>query len=116
MSYAETRRRWQALQEIEVLANAGATELPWNTDYAEIFGSRDELAAALDYRLRLTRETQLDTHLEQAVLDEQRRRIEARQAGVLRMVRSWERAGASYADVVRQPKTTRNLSGPVTAA
>ena len=36
MGWTETHRRWQALQEIETLANAGATELPWTDDYAEI--------------------------------------------------------------------------------
>ncbi|HET6154496.1 MAG TPA: hypothetical protein VFE15_16245 [Marmoricola sp.] len=88
MSWTETHRRWQALQEIEALANAGCDELPWNAEYAEIFGDRDSLAAALHYRWRLTRDAQLDTHLAEPVLEEQRTRLEARNAGVLRLLRN----------------------------
>lgn len=113
MSWTQTHRRWQALQEIEALANAGCTDLPWNAEYADIFGDRDSLTAALRYRLQLALDTQLDTHLAEAVLDEQRRRIEARQAGVLRMVRRWETRGSTYAEVVREQTV---LPGPVTAA
>ncbi len=87
MSYTETRRRWQALQEIEALASAGCEELPWNQDYAEIFGDADALVAALRYRWNLACDTQLDSHLSEAVLDEQRARLEARNAGVLRLLR-----------------------------
>jgi hypothetical protein len=86
MSWTETNRRWRALQEIEALANAGCDELPWNDEYAEIFGDRDALAAALHYRWNLALDTQLDTHLPERVLDEQRSRLEARNVGVLRLL------------------------------
>ncbi len=90
MTWSETHRRWQALQEVEALANAGAEELPWNDDYAEIFGDRESLAAALRYRWTLARDTQLDTHLPETVLEEQRARLTERNAGVLRLLRAFE--------------------------
>lgn len=90
MTWSETHRRWQALQEIEALANAGCEELPWNNEYAEIFGDRDHLAAALRYRWNLTRQAQLDTHLDEAVLEQQRTRLVERNAGVLRLLRRHE--------------------------
>lgn len=91
MSWTETHRRWHALQEIESLANAGCTDLPWNNDYAEIFGDRDGLVASLRYRLELSRGAQLDTHLPERVLEEQRARLEARNAGVLRLLARYDR-------------------------
>ncbi|RNL60656.1 hypothetical protein EFK50_20305 [Nocardioides marmoriginsengisoli] len=103
MTWSETHRRWQALQEVETLANAGATELPWNPEYAEIFGDREELAAALHYRWNLTREAQLDTHLPESVLEEQRARLEERNAGVIRLLR----AGSSRIPAPRQDSLPR---------
>lgn len=88
MTWSETHRRWQALQEIEVLANAGCTELPWNEEYAAIFGDRDALAAALRYRWDLARQTQLDPQLTEPVLEQQRARLWERNAGVLRLLRA----------------------------
>lgn len=91
MTWSDTHRRWQALQEIEALANASSTaELPWNADYAAIFGDRDGLVAALRYRWELTRRAQLDSHLTEAALEEQRHRLHARHAGVLRLLRSYD--------------------------
>ena len=96
MSWTETHRRWQALQEIEALATASAIdELPWNEEYADIFGDRDTLAAALLHRVRQTRRAQLDTHLPEPVLEEQWLRLRARQAGVLRLL---ERYDARHVD------------------
>ncbi|MFL6157080.1 MAG: hypothetical protein ACJ72D_13350 [Marmoricola sp.] len=88
MSWNQTHLRWQALQEIEAMADAGCTELPWNDDYAAIFGDRDGLVAVLRYRWHLSQSTQLDTHLSERVLEEQRARLEARHAGILRMVQN----------------------------
>lgn len=103
MSWTETHRRWQALAEIEALASAGCEELPWNSEYAEIFGDRDTLAAALRYRLRLTRDAQLDTHLPEHVLEEQRLRLVERNAGVLRLLRNHDAgAGASAPRIPQQ--------------
>jgi len=91
MGWTETHRRWQALQEIEALANTGALdELPWNAGYAEVFGDRDALAAALRHRWRQTRRAQLDTHLPEAVLEEQWCRLHARHSGVLRLLERYD--------------------------
>ena len=111
MSWTETHRRWQALQEIEALANAGATELPWNDTYADIFGDRDALAAALRYRWNLARDTQLDTHLAEDVFAEQRDRLVQRNAGVLRLLVNHEAASVR---VPEQRRDSRTVVRPVT--
>ena len=96
MSWTETHRRWQALQEIETLANAALSdgrsidELPWTDEYAEIFGDRGTLAAALRYRWEQARRAQLDSHLPEAVLEEQWCRLQTRHAGVLRLLERYE--------------------------
>jgi len=91
MSWTETHRRWQALQQIEALANAtDLDELPWTPEYAAIFGHRDNLAAALRYRWEQTLRAQLDTHLPESVLEEQWCRLQDRQAGVLRLLRRYD--------------------------
>lgn len=95
MSWTETHRRWQALAEIEALVNASGTdELPWNQEYADIFGDRDGLVAALRYRWKLTRDAQLDLNVPEAVLEEQYRRLQERNAGVLRVLAHYRRHGA----------------------
>jgi hypothetical protein len=92
MGWTETHRRWQALQEIEARANAAAAqgrpldELPWNPAYAEIFGDRAALVAALRHRWQQTRHAQLDSHLPENVLDEVWCRLQTRHAGVLRLL------------------------------
>ena len=87
MGWTETHSRWQALQEIEALANeSGSGEVPWNERYAAIFGDRAGLVAALRHRWEQTRRAQLDLELPEAVLEEQCLRITARQAGVLRVL------------------------------
>lgn len=91
MSWTETHRRWQALREIEELAGDPAVvELPWTTEYAEIFGERDLLAAALRHRWEQTRRAQLDSHLPESVLEEQWCRLHDRHAGVLRLLENHE--------------------------
>jgi len=88
MSWTQTHRRWQALQEIETLANAGCDELPWNDEYAEVFGDREALLAVLHYRWQLARTAQLDSNLPEDVFAEQERRLNERNAGVLRLLRA----------------------------
>lgn len=87
MTWAETHRRWQALRTIEEqLSRTGTPELPWTEEYAEIFGDREGLVAALRYRWQLAVNAQLDTHLPEHVLEEQRRRLELRTRGVRRVL------------------------------
>ncbi|MCZ4500084.1 MAG: hypothetical protein JWQ74_2639 [Marmoricola sp.] len=114
MSWTQTHRRWQALQEIEVLANAGATELPWNDEYADIFGDREGLAAALHYRWQLSRTAQLDSHLDQDVLAEQERRLTERNLGVLRLLRQHVQSGGTIPAQRTAKATVQALPRPVT--
>ena len=79
MTWTETHRRWQALRAVEERLSAAPTpELPWDDDLARIFGDRAGLRAALRYRWRLTTSTQLDTHLPEHVLEQQRRELAER--------------------------------------
>jgi hypothetical protein len=100
MSWTETHRRWQALQDVEARANAALAagapldELPWTDEYAAIFGDRDQLAAALRHRWRQARRAQLDSHLPEAALDQQWRRLHERNAGVLRLLAAHDQRGA----------------------
>ena len=98
MTWSETHRRWQALREVEEHLATDAAELPWTEEYAEIFGDRDGLVAALRYRWQLSRDTQLDSHLPEHVLDEQRRRLDHRARGVLRLL-----GRAGYGDQRENP-------------
>lgn len=98
MTWTETHQRWQALRTIEAqLATATTPELPWNDELAQIFGDRAGLIAALRYRLRLTVNTQMDTHLPEAVLEEQRALLAARTRGVLRVLEADAHAGPMQA-------------------
>lgn len=87
MTWNETHRRWRALREIEEGLADGTGELPWTPEYADLFGDRDGLLAALRYRWELSRDAQLDSHLPEQVLEEQRRRLTERASGVLRLLR-----------------------------
>ena len=83
MTWTETHRRWQALHAIEQqLAVALHPELPWNDELALLFGDPDGLRAALRHQWWLAVSTQLDTHLPESALEEQRRRLKARFRGV----------------------------------
>lgn len=96
MTWTETHRRWQALQQIEAEANAALERgqdleaLPWTPEYAEIFGDRDTLAAVLRHRWEQARRAQLDSHLPESVLEEQWCRLHARHAGVLRLLERYD--------------------------
>jgi hypothetical protein len=93
MGWAETHRRWQALQEIESLASAGVVdEIPWTDEYAEIFGDRAALVAALRHRWQQTWRAQMDSHLPEHVLEEQWCRLHTRNAGVLRLLERYDGA------------------------
>jgi hypothetical protein len=93
MTWTDTHRRWQVLHEIEELAaDRTVEELPWRPQYAALFGTPDGLAAALRTRVEQTRQAQLDTHLPEPVLEENWHRLEARHAGVLRLLERHEQA------------------------
>ncbi|MGH3412293.1 MAG: hypothetical protein ACRDPH_04340 [Marmoricola sp.] len=93
MSWEETHRRWTALREIAAIAEFRQDgELPWNQEYAEIFGDPDQLVAALRYRWELNATAQLDDHLPEDQLDETRRRLVAENAGVRRILARYSAA------------------------
>lgn len=100
MTWSETHQRWQALRAIEEqLARTERPYLPWNDELAGLFGDRAGLVAALRYRLRLAASTQLDTHLPEHVLEEQRRLLGDRARGVLRVLddSAADRLGTTHA-------------------
>lgn len=98
MTWDETHRRWQALRTIEEqLGAAEVPELPWSAEYADLFGDRAGLLAALRYRWRLARDAQLDSHLPEHVLEEQQRRLTERARGVLRVLEAQQARGAREA-------------------
>lgn len=87
MTWNETHRRWQALRAIEEeLARTESPVLPWKDEYAELFGDRAGLLAALRYRWQLTVNAQMDTHLPERELEEHRLRLARRARGVLRVL------------------------------
>lgn len=91
MTWNETHRRWRALREIETwLAEAARGErpvsLPWNEEYAELFGDRGRLLTLLRYRVQLAHDAQLDPDLPEAVIEELRPRLRERTRGVLRLL------------------------------
>ena len=87
MTWSETKRRWRAMREIEErLAGDPTAGLPWTEEYAELFGDRAGLVAALRYRWELARDTQLDSHLPEEVRDQQMVRLAERSHGVLRVL------------------------------
>ena len=87
MTWSETKRRWNIMREIEDLfvANPDAA-LPWTDEYAELFGDRAGLVAALRYRWELARDTQLDSHLPEEVVEQQMLRLAERSHGILRVL------------------------------
>lgn len=91
MGWSETHRRWQVLRELEsALGGPAAGALPWNEEYAELFGTPEALVAMLRYRWDIAREAQVDPSLPEAVLDEQRQRLTERFAGVRRLLARYD--------------------------
>jgi len=87
MTWHETRARWRILREIAETAGHDETgTLPWNDEYAEVFGDRDALVAALRYRLTNAQRAQMDMFLTESVLEERLDDLRARHAGVLRIL------------------------------
>jgi len=99
MTWEQTHRRWRAMRAIEEqLADQEQPRLPWNDELAELFGDPSGLVTALRYRWQLTLDTQLDTHLPEAVLAEQRAQLEQRGHGVRRALAAWAETTAAPSD------------------
>lgn len=87
MTWHDTRVRWRILREIEASTHDDPTgALPWNDQYAAVFGDREALIAALRYRWTNSQRAQLDLNLSEPVLDERLDDLRERQAGVLRIL------------------------------
>ncbi len=96
MTWSETKRRWHIMREIEELFVADPqAKLPWNEEYAELFGDRAHLVTALRYRWQLTRQAQLDPDSPEPAWEEQQRRVEQRTRTLLRIL---DRAAAEEQD------------------
>lgn len=91
MSWHDTRVRWRILREIEASTHDDPSgTLPWNDEYAEVFGDRDALVAALRYRWTNAQRAQLDLFLSEPVLEERLDDLRGRQAGVLRILQRYD--------------------------
>jgi len=86
MSWEMTHRRWDALREVAAAAEF-SRELPWRPEYAELFGDREGLVAALRYRSRLAAEAQLDPDLPMEAYQEREQVLASRDRGVRRLLR-----------------------------
>jgi chromosome condensin MukBEF complex kleisin-like MukF subunit len=87
MTWHETRARWRILREIAAASDTDPTgELPWNDEYAEVFGDREQLVAALRYRLANAERAQMDLFLSEPVLEERLDDLRVRHAGVVRIL------------------------------
>ena len=96
MSWQETHRRWRAIRDVEAEIDTGAPGvLPWNERYAEVFGTRDELLRALEYRSSLIVQAQLDPELPDDVLAETFRDITLRHAPLLGVLDAYSRQTAA---------------------
>lgn len=87
MSWEITHRRWAVLREIAVAAEFSPDdELPWRSEYAELFGDRAGLLAALRYRSELSVQAQLDPDLPMSAYEERVRHLRTRDRGVRRIL------------------------------
>jgi hypothetical protein len=65
MTWTETHRRWAALRDVQAEINRRHDgELPWSDALAEIFGTRHQLALALQYAWTLTLTARVDNAVE----------------------------------------------------
>ncbi len=86
MSWEMTHRRWAALHEVAAAAEF-SREIPWRPEYAELFGDRDGLIAALRYRSELAAQAQLDPDLPMEAYQEREQVLASRDRGVRRLLR-----------------------------
>jgi len=86
MSWETTHRRWAALREVAAAAEF-SREVPWRPEYAELFGDREGLLAALRYRADLAVQAQLDPDLPMEAFEERAHLLHVRDRGVRRLLR-----------------------------
>jgi hypothetical protein len=86
MSWESTHRRWAALREVAAAAEF-SREIPWRPEYAELFGDREGLLAALRYRYDLAAQAQLDPDLPMEAYQERERVLAGRDEGIRRLLR-----------------------------
>lgn len=87
MTWTQTHRRTDALREIEAIAAADpSAALPWREEYADVFGSRDQLVALLRARWQTRLTAQLDPHVTEAVQDQLETAVRRRSVGLLRIL------------------------------
>ncbi len=99
MTWQETHERWQAIREVEAEIEAGhAGVLPWNERFEQIFHTRAELVAVLEYRWRLIVQAQMDPELCEDTLAETFRDITLRHAPLLAVLDTYAR-GVSADDL-----------------
>lgn len=97
MSWELTHRRWAALREVAATADfARDGRLPWKDEYAELFGDRDGLVAALRYRQDLSASAQLDPDLPVDAYQERVRALEERTRGIRRMLTRYAARGVVH--------------------
>jgi hypothetical protein len=90
MTWQRTHDWWHAVREAEAAIERDPDgELPWRAGYAELFGDRDGLVRALAYRWSLLMSAQVDPELPELVLERTRRDLNARHAGLLRLLDRW---------------------------
>jgi len=100
MSWEETHRRTDILREVTATAEFRHDgELPWKDEWAELFGDREGLLAALRYRHQLAMSAQLDPDLPMEAYRERVSVLGERSRGVRRILARY--AGGSYEGVAR---------------
>lgn len=94
MSWELTHRRQRILREIESAAERDPTgDLPWQSEWSELFGDPAGLLAALHYRWQLRLEAQIDPDGPDAAVEMERTsaRLVRRNQGLLRILRRYPR-------------------------
>lgn len=92
MSWDETHRRWAVLREVAAAAEFRRDgEVPWQDEYAELFGDRHGLVAALRYRHELALAAQLDPDLPQEAYRERAVALDRSSRGVRRILARYAR-------------------------
>jgi hypothetical protein len=96
VSWTRTSEWWRAVREVsDELEHTGLGMLPWRPHYAEVFGDREGLLAALRYRWQLIAQAQGSDPAwsvgERLLHDDD---LAARHAGLLRAIGAAEREPA----------------------